>query len=45
MGHLLFGTDDPFISADTRHVEALPLARADKDAILGGNARRLLKLA
>jgi len=43
--HLVFGTDDPFIGADTKHVDALPITKADKDAIFGGNARRLLKLA
>ncbi len=42
--HLVFGSDDPYIGADTRHIDILPLAQADKDAILGGNARRLLKL-
>ena len=28
--HLLFGTDDPFIDADTRYVERLALPEADK---------------
>jgi aminocarboxymuconate-semialdehyde decarboxylase len=42
--HLLFGTDDPFINADTGHVRALDLTAADQDAILGGNVARLLGL-
>jgi aminocarboxymuconate-semialdehyde decarboxylase len=42
--HLLFGTDDPFINADTTHVENLPLNADDKNKILGGTARRLLKM-
>jgi aminocarboxymuconate-semialdehyde decarboxylase len=42
--HLLFGTDDPFINADTSHVEKLPLTADEKTKILGGNAKRLLKM-
>ena len=42
--HLLFGTDDPFIDADTSHVEKLPLTADEKIKILGGNAKRLLKM-
>jgi aminocarboxymuconate-semialdehyde decarboxylase len=41
---LLFGTDDPFIDADTKHVERLELGAADQAAILGGNAARLFGL-
>lgn len=41
---LLFGTDDPFIDADAGHVERLDLSRHDLQAVLGGNATRLLKL-
>jgi aminocarboxymuconate-semialdehyde decarboxylase len=41
---ILLGTDDPFIGADTSHVERLPISAADKAAILGGNAARLFQL-
>jgi aminocarboxymuconate-semialdehyde decarboxylase len=42
--HLLWGSDDPFIGADSSHVEKLALPQADKAKILGANAARLLKL-
>ncbi len=42
--HLLFGTDDPFIDADTRHVERLALPEADKTKIFGTNAAAILGL-
>jgi len=41
---ILFGTDDPFIGADTKHVTRLSIADTDKAAILGGNAMRMLGL-
>lgn len=42
--HILFGTDDPFIDADTGHVERLPIPDSDRKTILGDNAARLLSL-
>jgi aminocarboxymuconate-semialdehyde decarboxylase len=41
---LLFGTDDPFIDADTTHVAKLPVSAADMEKILGGNASRIFGL-
>ena len=40
--HILWGSDDPYIGADTAHVDALPISAQDKAKILGGNAARLL---
>jgi aminocarboxymuconate-semialdehyde decarboxylase len=39
---ILFGTDDPFIDADTGHVARLGMTPAEKARILGDNAARLL---
>ena len=39
---ILWGSDDPFINADTSHVDSLPISDTDKSLILGGNAARLL---
>lgn len=41
---LLFGTDYPFVAADSQHVDRLPISDLDRAAILGGNAERLFKL-
>jgi aminocarboxymuconate-semialdehyde decarboxylase len=39
---ILFGTDYPYLAhTDTSHVERLPIAPAEREAILGGNAARL----
>ena len=42
--HLLFGTDDPFINSDTKHVENMSFDAGDEVKILGANAARLLNL-
>ena len=43
---ILFGTDSPWgdQSADVASIRALPLSPEERDAILGGNAQRLLGL-
>ena len=41
---LLFGTDDPFINADTSHVTKLSVSAADKKLVLGANAIRIFGL-
>jgi len=43
-GHLLWGTDDPFIDSDAAHVTAMGLAPLDEARILGGNAAEILGL-
>jgi len=42
--HLVFGTDDPFINADSGHVDRLSLSASEKANVFGGNARRILNL-
>jgi aminocarboxymuconate-semialdehyde decarboxylase len=45
--HLMVGTDYPYVLGDwmgVNKVEALDCSQAEKEAILEGNARRLLKL-
>ena len=44
---LLFGTDSPWSAqrGDVERIRALALSQEQKDAILGGNAQRLLGLA
>lgn len=42
--HILWGSDDPYLGIDTKHVEDLPISADDKSKILGGNAARLLKI-
>ena len=43
---ILFATDSPWSHARTEieHLRAMPLAPEDIDAVLGGNARRILKI-
>jgi len=43
---ILFGTDAPWSNAVTEiaHLRSLPLPAYDIDAIIGGNAKRLLGL-
>lgn len=44
VSQILFATDDPYISATTEHVEALQVSDADREAIFGGNARKLFRM-
>ena len=43
---ILFGSDAPWSNATTEieHLKAMPLPKADIEAILGGNARRILTI-
>jgi len=43
---ILFATDSPWSQAksEIEHLRALPLSKEDKDAILSGNARRILRI-
>jgi aminocarboxymuconate-semialdehyde decarboxylase len=46
--HLMLGTDFPYILGDWQGVdkiEALSCSKMEKDAILDGNARKLLKIS
>jgi len=45
VSQLMFGTDDPFIGADTAHVDCLALSDAQKAEIFGGTAARVFGLA
>jgi 2,3-dihydroxybenzoate decarboxylase len=43
---ILFSVDWPFVDNEpgTRWMETVPLSAADREKILSGNARRLLKM-
>lgn len=41
---ILFGTDDPYIDADTSHVQRLSISTEEKLGILGTNAMQILGL-
>ena len=43
-GHILLGTDYPFIDTDAGHVKALPVDAAARELMLWGNAARLFGL-
>jgi 2,3-dihydroxybenzoate decarboxylase len=45
--HILFSVDYPFVDnlPGTRWMETVPLSAEDKEKMLNGNARRLLKIA
>jgi aminocarboxymuconate-semialdehyde decarboxylase len=46
--HLMLGTDFPYVLGDwmgVDKVEALPCSESEKEAILEGNARKLLKIS
>ena len=44
--HILFSVDWPFVdnAPGTRWMETVPLSAADREKMLNGNARRLLKM-
>jgi predicted TIM-barrel fold metal-dependent hydrolase len=42
---LLWGTDDPLVSASSEHVEQLKLPMQQQQDILAGNAERVFGLA
>lgn len=43
-GRLLWGTDEPFIAANTDHVTRLEMSQEETGMVLGGNAARLFGL-
>ena len=44
-GHMMFGTDYPYVDSDDRHVMSLDIPETDKKAIMGGAAARVFGLA
>jgi aminocarboxymuconate-semialdehyde decarboxylase len=42
--HLLWGSDSPFLGADTRHIDKIDFSVGDKAKILGDNAQRIFKI-
>jgi aminocarboxymuconate-semialdehyde decarboxylase len=43
-GHMMFGTDYPFIGSGSDHVSSLGIPEPDKQALMGGTAARIFRL-
>ena len=42
--HVLFGTDDPYINADTSYIDRLPITAEERQKIFSGNASQIINL-